>query len=131
MPSIKTIRAKGFAYENEVANYISYVARIRCTRLPMSGGGISINGAGLADLIGTPGLHLELKRVEKLNIRAALRQATDSVNARTTTDMPVVITRQSRMKTGDSIVALTLDNFLKLYDAYLSQLGVPRTPTDE
>lgn len=74
--------------------------------------GVQYSGAnGDADVVGLPGVHIECKRVEKLNLDAAMEQAKrDSRGLR----MPVVMHRKDRQ---DWKVTLSLEDFMKLYKA--------------
>lgn len=66
--------------------------------------------AGDADIVGVPGLHLEVKRVEKLNLYSAIEQATqDSLPG----EIPVILHRRNRKPW---IVALELDKLVELVD---------------
>ena len=49
--------------------------------------------AGDADVVGLPGVHIECKRVERLNIDAAMEQAVRDARPG---EMPVVMHRRSR-----------------------------------
>ncbi len=112
-------KAKGARYELEVAKYLSErldlpVARSCLTQQVFD------KSQGNSDLIGLPSLAPECKRVESLNIRSALRQATANAKG---AEFPVVITRRNREETGRSMVVLHLDDFIPLYRAWLSQEG--------
>ena len=61
---------------------------------------------GDADVIGVPGLHIECKRVERLNVENALRQAEADA---TENDVPVVMHRANREEWK---VTLRLDDFM-------------------
>lgn len=113
---------KGDKYERELAAFLSVRLGLNCHRAPLSGGGFLASSGG-ADLTGTPHLHIEAKRTERLNIKEALRQAQASLLATSSPDIPVVITRQNRMTTGESIVALNLDDFCTLYESHLKHRG--------
>ena len=64
---------------------------------------------GDADVVGLPGVHIECKRVEKLNIDNAIEQAiSDSKN----NEMPAVFHRKNRKKW---LVTISLEDFMKLY----------------
>lgn len=64
---------------------------------------------GDADVVGLPGVHIECKRVEKLNIDNAIEQAiSDSKND----EMPAVFHRKNRKKW---LVTISLEDFMKLY----------------
>lgn len=64
---------------------------------------------GDADVVGVPGLHIECKRVERLNIYDAIKQ---SVNDAREGEMPVVMHRKNRQKW---LVTLSLDDFMKIW----------------
>lgn len=66
--------------------------------------------SGDADVIGLPGIHIECKRVESLNIDKAMEQ---SVND-TKEGIPVVMHRKNDKPWK---VTLLLDDFMKLYKA--------------
>lgn len=48
---------------------------------------------GDADVVGVPGYHLEVKRVEKLNIEKAMQQSIDDAREN---EVPVVVHRKNR-----------------------------------
>jgi hypothetical protein len=89
---------------------------IKCRRALLSGGGRNEGGS---DLDGTPYLHVEAKRTETIRIRQALEQAITAANKAGKGEVPVVMTRQNQMATGDSIVAMRLDDFVRFYSALL------------
>ncbi|MBC5648479.1 putative PDDEXK endonuclease [Christensenella tenuis] len=64
---------------------------------------------GDADVVGIPGLHIECKRVERLNVENALRQA--EMDAREW-EMPVVMHRANREEWN---VTLRLKNFMEIW----------------
>jgi hypothetical protein len=117
------MKAKGDKYERELAAYINEQTGLDSFRAPLSGGG-HVNMVGGADLLGTPDLFVEAKRVERLNFHDALRQAETNIEKTRSDSSAVVINRKSRMKTGDSLVLLRLDDFLKYYLAYLQREGL-------
>lgn len=96
-------RQKGAAGERELANVLKeygYKARR----------GQQFCGAnGDADVIGIEGLHIECKRVEKLNIDNAYRQAAEDARDGET---PVVMHRKNGQKWK---VTLSLEDFMKLW----------------
>lgn len=112
-------KAKGSRYELELAKHLTDNLGIPVARTSLTQQ-VFNKRQGNCDLIGLPGLSPECKRVEALNIRAALRQATTNATPST---VPVVITRRNRETTGQSMVALTLDDFLPMYRAWLHQQG--------
>ena len=65
---------------------------------------------GDADVVGLPGIHIECKRVEKLNIYDAVEQ---SKNDARTGEMPVVMHRKNRK---EWLVTMPLDDWMKLYE---------------
>ena len=82
---------------------------------------------GDADIVGLPGVHCEIKRVEKLNIDKALQQSIRDNFAdelRQGIDLiPVVMHRSNDDRKKDSTkgvwkVTLTLKDFMKLYQAW-------------
>lgn len=64
---------------------------------------------GDADVVGIDGLHIECKRVERLNIHEAMNQALNDAREGET---PVVMHRKNRTSW---LVTMTLDDFMKLW----------------
>lgn len=108
----KTInsREKGKRGEEELANYLKgkgYDARR----------GQQYAGAnGDPDVIGLPGIHIECKRVEKLNLDAALEQSVRDARAG---EIPVVIHRKNRQPWR---ITMKLSDFLEVYGHEQRQL---------
>lgn len=98
-------REKGAAGERELAGILKKYG-YDCRRGQQYCG---INGD--ADVIGIPGLHIECKRVEKLNIDDALEQ---SIRDAKDDELPVVMHRKNRKPWK---VTLELDEFMKLLKA--------------
>lgn len=75
---------------------------------------VQYNGKdGQADVLGLPHIHIECKRVEKLNIYDAITQAKrDAKNG----DKPAVFHRKNRC---NWLVTMELDNFMELYAGYI------------
>lgn len=71
-----------------------------------------------SDLVGLEGIHVECKGQEKLNIRAALAQAEEEAEKRKD-GMPTVFSKTSRKPW---IVTMNLEDWAKLYRAYLNRL---------
>lgn len=96
-------RNKGAAGERELANILKQYG-YDCRR------GQQYCGAnGDADVIGLPGIHIECKRVERLNIHDAMDQAVkDSREG----ELPAVFHRKNRK---DWLVTMLLDNWMNLY----------------
>ena len=97
------IRNKGAAGERELA------AVLREYGFNTRRGQQYCGANGDADVVGLPGVHIECKRVEKLNIDNAIEQAiSDSKN----NEMPAVFHRKNRKKW---LVTISLEDFMKLY----------------
>lgn len=65
MPKLtaKGSKAKGDKFERDLAAEFSKSTGLYCQRAPLSGGGaLGILAGGGADILGTPGLHIEAKR---------------------------------------------------------------------
>jgi len=119
---------KGSEYERELAAFLNaHLSIDTCARAPLSGGGFIGGYTWGSDLIGLPDLHVEAKRTERLNIRDAILQAEKALAKTKAPEIPVVITRRNREPTGQSIVALRLADFVRLYASYLAQYHPPRT----
>ena len=67
---------------------------------------------GDADVVGLPGIHLEIKRVEKLNISKAMKQ---SIRDARDGELPVVMHRKNR---ETWLVTMPLRIFMVLYKAW-------------
>ena len=75
--------------------------------------GQQFSGAnGDADVVGLPGLHLEIKRVEKLNIENAVEQ---SIRDAREGEKPAVMHRKNRRKW---LVTMPFDEWIELYQAW-------------
>ncbi len=123
---------KGDNYERELAAWFNkevYEGRDQCGRAPLSGGGF-VGLSGGADLIGTTGLFVEAKRVEKLNFMEALRQAEGNIVKTHSPEAAIVINRRNRMTTGESLVLMRLDKFAEFYKSWLILQGhIAKEPT--
>ena len=97
---------KGAAGERELAAVLTrYGYEIK------RGGSLSFGE--VPDLVGLPGVHIECKRVERLNVPEAMRQAvTDS--QRFKDGMPALFHRRNRQPW---LVTLRLEDFMQLYRA--------------
>ena len=73
--------------------------------------GGSMSFGDVPDLVGLPGVHIECKRVERLNVDAAMQQAVADAE-RFGDGMPVVFHRRNRRPW---LVTMQLDDFIKLY----------------
>jgi len=96
-------RQKGAAAERELAAILrdhGYDARR----------GQQYAGAnGDADVTGLPNIHIECKRVERLNLDAALEQSERDARAG---EIPVVIHRKNRQSWR---ITMALEDFLRIY----------------
>ena len=71
---------------------------------------VQYNGKdGQADVLGLPHIHIECKRVEKLNLCDAMEQAKRDAKHG---DLPAVFHRKSRC---NWLVTMELDDFMKIY----------------
>lgn len=64
---------------------------------------------GDADVIGLPNIHIECKRVERLNLYDAMAQAKSDAKQ---DEIPVVMYRKDKC---DWLVTLSLEDFMKIY----------------
>lgn len=96
-------RAKGKAGERELARLL------RAEGFDARRGQQYSGAAGDADVIGLPGVHLEVKRVEALRLWDALAQAKRDARPG---EMPVVVHRKSRC---EWVVIQPFKDWLKLY----------------
>ena len=67
---------------------------------------------GDADVVGLPGIHLEVKRVERLNIELAIEQSERDARDDET---PVVVHRKNRKPW---LVTMKLDDWMTFYEAW-------------
>lgn len=96
-------RAKGAAGERELAKKLREFG-VNARR------GQQYSGAnGDADVIGLEGVHIECKRVERLNIDNAMQQ---SINDARELELPVVMHRRNGKRW---LVTMTLDDFMDLW----------------
>ena len=118
MPSIKTIRAKGHAFERELAKYFRDKTGLEVRRTCLTQQ-FHDRSQGQEDLTGLPRLSIEAKRVEKLDFPGALRQAQANAPA---DSIPVVVNRRNRQAIEEAYVLLSLSDFTTLYASYLQEL---------
>lgn len=64
---------------------------------------------GDADVVGLPNIHIECKRVERLNLYDAIAQAKSDAKQ---DEIPVVMHRKDKC---DWLVTMSLDDFMKIY----------------
>lgn len=102
-------RAKGAAGERELSGVLRTYG-FDCRR------GQQYRGGGDSpDVVGLPGIHIECKRVEHLNINKAMSQS--KRDAEGTGDIPVVMHRKNNT---DWKVTMSLDAFMNMYIAATS-----------
>lgn len=102
-------RVKGAAGERELS------AKLREYGFDCRRGQQYHGGEDSPDVVGLPGIHIECKRVERLNIEAAMAQSRR--DAEGTSDVPVVMHRRNREGWK---VTMDLDDFMNLYVAATS-----------
>lgn len=136
MARLRRPKQKGDGYERELAAYLNehlFDGREQCARAILSGGGRQFAGGGGSDLTGVPGFWVEAKRTERFTPYEAMAQAEKGIAGKSSPDLPVVISRRSRMKTGESLVVMRLDDFIPLLRAVLDARGLvaPRKLTPD
>lgn len=80
---------------------------------------------GDADVVGLPGIHIEVKRTEKLSLYDALSQARHDARSG---EMPAVFHRRDNC---DWIVAMRLDDWMNLYREWEAGTDVAKNATTE
>lgn len=95
---------KGAAGERELAALLS-AAGYECQR------GGSLSFGEIPDVLGLPGIHIECKRVEKLNVGKAMEQAIRD-SERMLDGLPALFHRRNRKPW---LVTMRLQDWLKLY----------------
>lgn len=101
-------KRKGSNGERELANAIKKHG-YECRR------SVQYNGydpEGKPDVIGLPGIHIECKRVEKLNIDTAYDQAVRDCKAG---DLPAVFHRKNRRPW---LVTMSMEDFVRIYKVW-------------
>lgn len=72
---------------------------------------------GDADVVGLPGIHIECKRVEKLNLEKAMEQAKNDANPE---ELPAVFHRKNR---EEWLVTMPFDSWIQLYREAMADAG--------
>lgn len=99
-------RAKGARGERELSSKLKEYGYV-CRR------GQQFCGAnGDADVVGLPGIHIECKRVEKLNITQAMSQAISDAKDE---EKPTIFHRKDNEKW---LVTMRLDDWMELFREY-------------
>lgn len=102
----RSSRRKGKVGEREVVNALKAAGFEAAHRSAQYCG----NTGDAPDVEGLPGIHIEVKRVERLNLRKAYEQAVN--DSKKSGDIAAVFHRQSHQPW---MVSLSLSDFLKLY----------------
>lgn len=100
----KSSQRKGADGERELAALLS-AAGYECQR------GGSLSFGEIPDVLSLPGIHIEVKRVEKLNVGEAMEQAIRDSD-RMLDGMPALFHRRNRKPW---LVTMRLEDWLKLY----------------
>ena len=100
----KTSRNKGKVGERKLAAALRAQGIAARRGQPYSGSETS------ADVVGLPGIHIECKRVEKLNIYDAIEQA--QRDAGKSGELPAVFHRRNRKPW---LVTMSMDDWFRLY----------------
>lgn len=100
----KSQQRKGAAGERELAALLS-AAGYECQR------GGSLSFGEVPDVLGLPGIHIECKRVEKLNVGEAMEQAIRD-SERMLDGLPALFHRRNRKPW---LVTMRLQDLMKLY----------------
>lgn len=105
-------KKKGSKGELELANKLKNEYGFNCRRTQQYCGKVENS----ADVIGLPFIHIECKRVEKLNIDEALNQAKKDAKEHR---IPCVFHRKNRTNWK---VTMDLDDFMVIYGEYYSSM---------
>lgn len=105
----KSSRAKGKRGELEVAHQFQSAGFPEARRAQQYSG----IAEGTADVIGVPGLHVEVKRVERLNLAAAYEQSARDALTAGDSDIPIVVHRKSR---EPWMVSMSFNDFLTVWN---------------
>ncbi|CAM3000264.1 hypothetical protein HAHI6034_11045 [Hathewaya histolytica] len=104
-------KQKGSRGERELSNKLKEYGYSKCRRSQQYCG-----ANGDADVVGLPGIHIECKRVERLNIYDAITQAkADAQKGK----LPGVFHRKNRC---EWLVTMTLEDFIKIYREWGEQM---------
>ena len=115
----KMSRDKGKRYELELASDLRQYG-YNCRR-----GQQFCGGAGNADVIGLPGIWIEAKRRERMELYSWMDQAVH--DAEKTGELPAVFHRKSNACT---LVTMRLEDFMRVYNEYASGLYLKEKGTD-
>lgn len=110
-------RQKGKAGELEAAHFLTSLFH-----QPVRRGQQFRGGSDSPDVVGLDGLHIEVKRVQQLNLNAALEQ---SAREAATGEVPVVLHRANQQRWKISIYA---EDMLRLAEAITKLTKQPISP---
>ena len=100
-------REKGKRFERKIASILRDYGYDDCKR------GQQYCGAnGDADVVGLPGIHIEAKAVERLNLYEAMSQSKRDARAG---EIPVVMHKKNHC---NILVTMELDSFITIYSEY-------------
>ena len=103
-------KQKGARFELEIAHYFRDNGYPEACRTAQRAG----KGNGKADVEGVPGLWIECKHQEKMQLYPWMNQAVRDCTAKNTGDIPVVVHKQNRKET---LVTMSIDDFIQIYSA--------------
>lgn len=103
-------KRKGSAGEREFAAILRSYGYTDAHRTAQFKGGVDS-----PDVIGLPGIHCEIKRVENLNVHKAYAQAVKDAAGQ---KIPAVFHRRTREKW---MVTLSLDDFMEIYGKWIQR----------
>lgn len=81
--------------------------------------GQQYSGAGGEDVVGLPGIHAEIKRVERLDLPAAIAQAARDAGGA----LPLVAHRRNR---GEWLITMRAADWFALYSEYAAGMAADR-----
>ena len=102
-------REKGKRYERHVASLF------RAEGYDSRRGQQFCGANGDADVVGLPGIHIECKRVEHLNIYTAMSQAKADAKMN---ELPAVFHRKNHC---EWLVTMSLDDWMEMYQEYYNE----------
>ena len=77
-------------------------------------------GSEVADVIGLPGIHIECKFVEKLNVRKAMEQSIQDSEDEGMKNIPILAHKTSRKP---FLITMRADDWFRIYKGYLDTLN--------
>ena len=107
---MKNSRNKGAVGERELASKLRYYG------FETRRGQQYCGANGDADVVGLPGIHIECKRVEHLNLYNAVSQSKHDVKIG---ELPAVFHRKNNCKW---LVTMELDDWMELYQEYYNNM---------